>query len=72
MDIFADGISGYFYLTLLDKNTGDVVEEDVEIDINKWKWEIEVVNNTEHFGDAIYPTSLEFDFNDMTCTITFG
>lgn len=72
MDVFADSIFGNFYVDLLDKNTHDVVQEEVELDINSWKWEFETVNNTEHFGDAIFPTSMEFDFNDMTCTVTFG
>lgn len=72
MDILVDGVSGYFYVTLYDKNTGDVVEEGIEIDINKWKWEIEITDNTQKFENGAYPTSLEFDFNDMICTVTFN
>ena len=72
IDIVIDGIFGVTYINLLDKNTHDIVEEDVEIDISNWKWAYDVNNNTEKFGNSLYPTSIDLDFNTMVCTVTFG
>ncbi len=68
MSILVDKISGYIYYTVAFPDKDD---EENQIDVEKYQWEFDVEMGDLKFGDGVYPTGVQLDFQKMKCIIIF-
>lgn len=71
MMIVVDAVSGVisFEITFPDDT---VDNQESTIDVSKYQWEYNAEVIDVNFGDAIYPTDVQFDFNTMKCNVVFA
>ena len=70
MFIIIDSISGIIYYEIISPDE-NVQDEEAQLQVEKYQWEFEERINPREFGNGVYPTSVELDFETMKATIIF-
>lgn len=65
-----DKVTGEFILELYNRQT-DKEEQSIPKDISEFPWKFVIDDAALPKGGGLYITSLIFDFNSNTCTVTF-
>jgi len=65
-----DGVNGTYKMTLLNKQS-DEVEQENDKNIAEFPWKFKVMDATLHLGKTLYVDTLDFDFKTKICTVTF-
>ena len=66
----ADGVEGTYTVLLLDKQTDEVSQEN-EKNIAEIPWKFQINDAQLKLRDSLYIESLDFNFQDKICTVTF-
>lgn len=71
MMIVIDAVSGTisYEIVSTDENAEN---QEAWLDVEKYQWEFNAEIVSKRFGDAIYPTDVQFDFNTMKCNVIFA
>lgn len=64
-------IEGIFYINYTDKQTDEIVQENIQKNINDFEWKFILNNPILVKGSSLYISELEFDFKDKTCNVKF-
>ena len=71
MFIMVDKIFGVIYYEVISPDE-NVPDEEGQKNVEDFKWEFKEQMNEMTFGDGVYPTEVQLDFQTMICTIVFG
>ena len=64
------GVQGTFNLQMFDKHT-DELKQDTPKNIQEYEWKFVINDATLEKGGALYISTLDFDFANKTCTVSF-
>jgi hypothetical protein len=64
-------VEGIFYVNYTDKQTDEIVQENIQKNINDFEWKFILANPTLVKGSSLYISELEFDFKEKTCNVKF-
>lgn len=65
-----DSVEGFYVLNLLDKQSDQVVQNSQK-NIADVKWHFDINNIEIELGESLYVTTLDFDFKNQACAVSF-